>query len=728
MNISHRTLPLLALASFLGGCMPRIDPAEPADQISIENLKVADGFTFRTTRDVLLNVQVSNPAFAGERYRINVYDDFPTVGQRITSGMTDANQRVRLELRTAAPLTHVYVERIDPFGASDVRRVAVADYTSVDFKQATPTLSLRTAAQSNLDCSAGTTKVYNNHSGNLTLKKGDIIGITGTFRGEINMNGGGEARICGTAQITGMNLNGSDSKVYFLEGSTVTINNLNLNNKDARAYNYSSSLSFTSGTSWGGYVENHGKISINGDLNLNGNSRFVNNGEVTISTDLNNNSSLTNNNSIVVKGSYRANGGAYTLNVCKLLIEKELTVNKDILNQAYIKATQRTTINGGSTIFLSNGAQLSTGDMTMNGGIAGPGSGASAVKVSGNTTFNGGASLKGQVSYCDANGVETNWGRVPDSFFQCEGAYLPTSACNPEGFGKPAIKDSDGDGVSDVQDEFPNDPSRAFVGSTYPSASGYATYGFEDLWPAKGDYDFNDLVVDFRITKDLNGSNRVVAMHYKLNVRGMGASYDNGFGFQLDDVSSDEVESVKGASLTKGLIKLNGNGTEAGQPKAVVIAFDTPEPLIDRKGGSGFNVIPGNPRGSSHEIEIIVKFRSPIDDSKVTLAKINPFLFINSKREQEVHLINFAPTAKASGSYFSTLHDTSDPARGRYYRTSNNLPWALEIPVQFEYPVENAPITEAYVHFADWARSGGTKNADWFINKPGNARPEKIFK
>lgn len=728
MNTYQRTLTTLALTTLVYGCLPQNERIDPAGSTDITQLKVSDAFTFRSTRDIQLNVHVASPAFAGEKFRVNVYDDFPTIGSLITAGLTDANQNLRLELRTAAPLQYLYVEKVDPFGASEVLKVPVSEYVSADFKKTTPTLSLRTAASSGLDCSTGTTKVYNNHTGNISLKKGEVVGITGTFKGEINLNGGDNTvRICGTANITALSLNGGDSKVYFLEGSKVTIGTLNLNNKDVSAYNYSDALVFTGGTSWGGTVVNHGKMSVNGDLNLNGNSVFTNNGEITVAKDLNNNSSLTNNNSILVKGSYKANGGSFNLNVCKLLIDNELTLNKDFTNRAYIKAAQKTTLNGGATMSLGNGAMLSTKDVDLNGTFSGPSSGSSVVKATGRSVLNSSASLRGALIFCDENGVETNNAKVASSFFTCSGPYYPTSSCNPEGFGKPAIQDADGDGVADAQDEFPNDPTRAFTGANYPSTSGYATYGFEDLWPAKGDYDFNDLVVNFRVTKELNGANRVVALRYKLMVRAVGASFDNGFGFQLDDVTSAEVASVTGSSLKKGLVNLNSNGTESGQAKAVIIAFDTPEPLIKRTSGSGFNVVKNNPAGTSTELEIVVKFSTPIEQSKVAQSKLNPFIFVNGKREQEVHLCNFAPTGKAGGSLFGTSHDKSNSGIGRYYRTANGLPWALEIPMEFEYPIEKTPITEAYWNFTGWATSGGTKHTDWYLKRSSQCSMEKIF-
>merc|ERR1711879_138237 len=55
--------------------------------------------------------------------------------------------------------------------------------------------------------------------------------------------------------------------------------------------------------------------------------------------------------------------------------------------------------------------------------------------------------------------------------------------------------DADGDGISDVFDDFPNDPSKAFHTNNYSNS----TLVFEDLWPQKGDYDFNDMVIDYNM-------------------------------------------------------------------------------------------------------------------------------------------------------------------------------------------------------------------------------------
>ncbi|TAE18277.1 MAG: DUF4114 domain-containing protein, partial [Bacteroidetes bacterium] len=69
--------------------------------------------------------------------------------------------------------------------------------------------------------------------------------------------------------------------------------------------------------------------------------------------------------------------------------------------------------------------------------------------------------------------------------------------------------DSDGDGVSNDVDAFPTNPSLAYV-YHYPSASTFNTVGYEDLWPNRGDFDFNDMLVRQRFTFYANAQNNVV--------------------------------------------------------------------------------------------------------------------------------------------------------------------------------------------------------------------------
>lgn len=276
--------------------------------------------------------------------------------------------------------------------------------------------------------------------------------------------------------------------------------------------------------------------------------------------------------------------------------------------------------------------------------------------------------------------------------------------------------DSDGDGVDDCHDQFPSDPGKSYT-SYYPCPTCYANVAFEDNWPNKGDYDLNDLVVNYQYEFISNAQNQVVSMVGKFSLAAAGASFKNGFGLQLP-VSSSAVASVTGQKLSNGTyIQLAGNGVEAGQSKAVLIPFDTHDMMAHNPDYSFFiNTLMDKDRVKSDTAVVTVNFTSPIDPNVLTPAVFNPFLISNMRRGYEVHLPGFKPTDKADPKLFGTGDDKSNPATGKYYLTADNWPWALNYLQVFNYPIETVNITQAYLHFADWASSGGALYQDWYSN------------
>lgn len=285
--------------------------------------------------------------------------------------------------------------------------------------------------------------------------------------------------------------------------------------------------------------------------------------------------------------------------------------------------------------------------------------------------------------------------------------------------------DTDGDGCNDNEDEFPNDPTRCYT-IKYP-ASSYGTLAWEDLWPSQGDYDLNDLVLPYRTTLVANADNKIVEVISKFYIKAVGANLHNGFGWQFDNITPNQIASVTGQSLEKGYVSLNGNGTEAGQTKAVIIAFDDADNLLHRAGGQFYNTLPNGLVGTSDTIIITVTFTQPLPQATVGAAPFNPFLIKNGDRGKEIHLVDGLPTSLADFSLFGTAADDSNPATGRYYRSANNLPWAIHIPQILDHMEEYIEITEGYLHFGEWAESNGTAYPDWYQNNPGYRNTSKLW-
>ncbi len=287
------------------------------------------------------------------------------------------------------------------------------------------------------------------------------------------------------------------------------------------------------------------------------------------------------------------------------------------------------------------------------------------------------------------------------------------------------VADSDGDGVNDELDDYPNDATRAF-NVYYPNKTDWGTLAFEDLWPGMGDYDFNDLVVDYHYKSVLNAENKLVEFYMGYSVRAVGASLTNGFGLMLGGDPTN-VESVSGTRYTQNYIQNNANGTEKGQTNTVIILFDDAFSMIGSSNSAFINTKENVPYVLPDTNQLHVVYSNPVSKQVTGTAPYNPFMIINKDRGKEVHLAGHKPTDLANPAYFKTMSDDTDPATGKYYQTANNLPWALDIPVSFAYPVEQVAILNAYNHFATWAESAGSQYPDWYSDKAGYRVNSNIY-
>ncbi len=290
-----------------------------------------------------------------------------------------------------------------------------------------------------------------------------------------------------------------------------------------------------------------------------------------------------------------------------------------------------------------------------------------------------------------------------------------------------SYSDVDFDGIPDIFDDYPNDPNLAF-NNYYPCNALYSTLAFEDLWPGKGDYDFNDLVVYYNFNQITNGTNKIVRADGSFKVMATGATYNNAFAFQLP-INPLNISSVSGMQIDHSYLNFNANNTEAGQSKAVIIPFDNTYNILPPPGLGylGANTIVGAPYVSPKIIDIQIDFTTPQLYSDLGSPPYNPFIIINQNRGYEVHLPNNPPTDLFNQFLFGTMEDDSNPPFNRYFKTDKNHPWAINIEAPFEYPIEKRDITSAYLHFATWAESGGQLKRNWYLNLPGYRNPTHIF-
>ena len=284
----------------------------------------------------------------------------------------------------------------------------------------------------------------------------------------------------------------------------------------------------------------------------------------------------------------------------------------------------------------------------------------------------------------------------------------------------PENQDSDGDGVLDSNDDYPNDSERAFD-VFYPSEEGQGTLAYEDNWPVEGDYDLNDLVVKYRYMETRNSLGRIKALNVVYTLTARGASRANGFALALNNIQSNtsyEAQlSINNATATVLLSE------EDSSHLNFVLASNT-ETLMPTPAGCNFyNTDSDCPLAPEVKVEFNLTFTDAKTRTQMGNAPYNPYIYATFDRGREVHLPNHKPSSRADSARFGSGDDDSNLFDfSKTYETNANLPWALNMPYSWLHPTSGDNIVDVYGNYRNWAESGGLISTDWYTNNYNSNR------
>ena len=756
-------LSLTSLILFSTSCMKKDldDNNNTTTASSIEDLKIPQDFDWSTTQKIDVNIGLDVSQEYKGYQKVSLYlGDPANAGSLILSGSFSKDKNYTTTVEIPSYIKEVYLVRSNAAGGKETVAVAIAnakvEHVFTDLKA---TAQFKEIADGP-GCTDGCDVVVTGND-NYTISGGQTYCVPASFTGKITWqawSGGGTLIICGTANITQSTTLGTDCHIIVAEGGTLIMGNSNNPNKDIKLdygdasltiyetatvnarklimngsstsfINYSDDVSFTGDYENNGFFTNHGTIDFGGEVT--NNESFTNYGILNIDDHMEINDYFVNSGKIYVDKKIYFNANATCQNNCIITAGDHVEINNDNfeMNSAYLYTTKKLEV--WANITLNDASQMvCDDDFETSKIITGTGSRNSIINND-KTYING--TITGAIEMANEDG-DLDEGSLSDftngaTFVSIANIqnYIPVSECNPEGIGDPSFADTDGDGVSNDDDAYPEDPTRAF-NNYYPGENTWGSLAYEDLWPSSGDYDFNDLVLAYRVKEVTNASNNVVELYMYYQVNAIGAGLTNGFGVQFDNITPAQVGNVTGLSIEDGYISLNGNNTEASQAKAVLIPLDNVSSIINKTvPGNGFNTTPGGGAGTSEILEVYVPFVNPLSQAIVGTPPYNPFLIKAQNRGMEIHLPDFVPTSLANPDIFGTFEDASNPNAGIYYVTGDNLPWAIKIAEPFDWMKEKVEIVEGYNHFSEWATSGGSAYPDWYKDYSGYRNDNKIF-
>ncbi|MCD6347761.1 MAG: LruC domain-containing protein [Bacteroidales bacterium] len=558
-------------------------------------------------------------------------------------------------------------------------------------------------------CDDGCDRSIEDKARYLEVKKDETVCLTGSLNGGLKISKGGTLKICGEANITWTDIKSKD-EVTIIIGPTgsLTSKSFFLPGNKHYLYNFGT-ITLDNWLNIKGAVENYGTMTVKG-LEIADKASFINTGTFTSTREVDIKGTLTNqeggtftieeNNNLNIQSKGRLE------NNCKFFVGKNVNLGDGYLvNNGYLR------INGwfyGETkkdVLLGSSSMISVTNFQPDCKLVCK-EGFASIKVDEKTNIDSKTTFEGSIDICDETGIDNIWtkaGELPENVSQCE-VYIAAGSCNPEGIGTPAVKDSDGDGIIDDEDEYPDDPDRAF--SSNEPYAGYKVWAFEDLWPSTADYDFNDLVIGTRIKYILNAQMLPVKAEIEIVMRGIGASINNGLGLQF--LSDNLPDGNMIASLS---------GADASMDKTTGTCIRVTNNIFESL-SSKYN---NNGQGPSKEPDVW-RFEVSFDQKVVNSTSLYSdfFLFRTDDRGHEIHVAGKPATAAADHSQFGLNDDNTNPEEGYWYKTLNGIPWGITlitIDQVWDHPSEKNSILEAYPDFQIWATSGGSANTKWYTNE-----------
>lgn len=225
-------------------------------------------------------------------------------------------------------------------------------------------------------------------------------------------------------------------------------------------------------------------------------------------------------------------------------------------------------------------------------------------------------------------------------------------------------------------------------------------YAFEDLWPSKGDYDMNDVVVRYNYGKTFDKDNKIYAESFIFKTFQNVAGNNNGLAFRLLYMGNP--------SSTQYFIR------KPGEKEFTETNFTF------EKDNNVFILTDNVKDDMGAEYKVILNYDSPI----TTSSEAQPFIFKNEADGQrwKVHIPKEKPTSKMNMSLFQTNDDASQPNKNIYYVRSGNYPFAFflsganekDIEKLLQSENERVPIDQLYKDYESWVTSNGKNNQDWY--------------
>lgn len=254
--------------------------------------------------------------------------------------------------------------------------------------------------------------------------------------------------------------------------------------------------------------------------------------------------------------------------------------------------------------------------------------------------------------------------------------------------------------------------------SSLNTIDGWSTLAFEDLYPRKGDGDYNDMVVKYHVEENYNPQGELETVSLKFEPLARGAGYVHSLNLSLDGEldSSRNITTVTNEAFA-GDALISVTYTTPGNDGRTFYNLDKSEDISLFKNTLASLERFANVYEGAEWVD--PKFTAQVD---ITLA--NPELNLYADRGADA-LLWYRPFLSVKNTKQDIDLAVINPNDGMI--DANGNPFGLMVPVTWEWPLERVSINDAYPHFGEYTDYLNGKidslsvEANQWYNYPGDS-------
>jgi LruC domain-containing protein len=247
----------------------------------------------------------------------------------------------------------------------------------------------------------------------------------------------------------------------------------------------------------------------------------------------------------------------------------------------------------------------------------------------------------------------------------------------------------------------------------YPSKDQFYVVAYEDQLPKRGDYDFNDLVVGYRVYFELDDQGRAIGGGAEGYLIARGGGFNHDWRLRLGLPPTASGNGALSVFLPDQLYAAPGYPQPVAFNGALdVEIFADTATLWTVPGFQFVNTLKDQSalvRG--HRFSLEFQFNSRIAATNLPAAPFDPYLYVHNTG-YEIHLPGKSAVMGSSHNVRDGLTSFNDEA---------GYPFTLIMPESWEVPIEFNDLGLAYPDFIEFVRNTGTQGVGWY-ERPADKR------